>query len=161
MTGGFVGEVRYMGGEPRGSREGEKEDGFMPAPGHVALRKVVLNAARSKEFPEGSIRHGYDFIAPLTGDGHIDLEAWREHRGECFAHRFWGGEPSMRGLLVHRAGGLGGSTWAFEWKAGSKDEQEEEGFRFGDHAFRVGEYVSVREEEGQLLTFRVVSVGNP
>ena len=33
--------------------------------------------------------------------------------------------------------------------------------RFGDHAFRVGEYVSVREEEGQLLTFRVVSVGKP
>ena len=121
----------------------------------------MLNAARSKEFPEGSIRHGYDFIAPLTDDGHIDLEAWRSHRGECFAHRFWANEPSMRGLIVHRAGGLGGSTWAFEWKTGSKDEQEEEGFRFGDHAFRVGEYVSVREEEGQLLTFRVVSVGKP
>ncbi len=132
----------------------------MPAQSHVALRKVVLNAARSKEFPEGSIRHGYDFIAPLTDDGHIDLEAWRSHRGECFAHRFWADEPSMRGLLVHRAGGLGGSTWTFEWKTGSKDE-EEEGFRFGDHAFRVGEYVSVREEEGQLLTFRVVSVGKP
>ena len=40
-------------------------------------------------------------------------------------------------------------------------EEEEEGFRFGDHAFRVGEYVSVREEEGRLLTFRVVSVGKP
>ena len=70
----------------------------MSAPSHVALRKVVLNAARSKEFPEGSIRHGYDFVAPLTDDGHIDLEAWRSHRGECFAHRFWGDEPSMRGL---------------------------------------------------------------
>jgi hypothetical protein len=67
----------------------------------------------------------------------------------------------MRGLLVHRAGGRGGSTWAFEWKGGSKDEAEEEGFRFGDHAFRVGEYVSVRDEEGELLTFRVVSVGSP
>ena len=55
----------------------------------------------------------------------------------------------------------GGSTWAFEWKGGRKDEAEEEGFRFGDHAFKVGEYVSVREEEGELLTFRVVSVGNP
>ena len=133
----------------------------MPAPSHVALRKVVLNAARSKEFPEGSIRHGYDFIAPLTDDGHIDLEAWRSHRGECFAHRFWADEPSMRGLLVHRAGGRGGSTWTFEWKTGSKDEEEEEGYRFGDHAFRVGEYVSVREPEGQMLTFRVVSVGKP
>ena len=133
----------------------------MAAPSHAPLRKVTLNAARSKEFPDGSIRHGYDFVAPLTADGHIDLEAWQQHRGECFAHRFWGGEPSMRGLLVHRAGGLGGSTWAFEWKGGRKDDVEEEGFRFGDHPFKVGEYVSVREEEGELLTFRVVSVGKP
>ena len=133
----------------------------MAAPTHPGLRKVTLNAARSKEFPEGSIRHGYDFVAPLTEDGHIDLEAWKRRRGECFAHRFWGDEPSMRGLLVHRAGGPGGSTWAFEWNTGTRDEEEEEGFRFGDHAFGVGEYVSVREEEGKLLTFRVVGVGRP
>ena len=133
----------------------------MAAPAHAELRKVTLNAARSKEFPEGSIRHGYDFVAPLTEDGHIDLEAWKRRRGECFAHRFWGDEPSMRGLLVHRAGGPGGSTWAFEWNTGTRDEEEEEGSRFGDHAFRVGEYVSVREEEGKLLTFRVVGVGRP
>ena len=64
--------------------------------------------------------------------------------------------PASRGT-----GGRGASTWAFEWKGGRKDDAEEEGFRFGDHAFKVGEYVSVREEEGELLTFRVVSVGNP
>ncbi|HWY81581.1 MAG TPA: hypothetical protein VNY10_06550, partial [Roseiarcus sp.] len=93
----------------------------MAGSSHVALRKVTLNAARSKEFPEGSIRHGYDFVAPLTTDGHIDLEAWKQHRGECFAHRFWGNEPSLRGLLVNHAGGRGGSTWAFEWKGGRKD----------------------------------------
>ena len=133
----------------------------MAAPSNVALRKVTLHAARSKEFPEGSIRHGYDFVAPLTEDGHIDLEAWKAHRGECFAHRFWAGEPAMQGLLVHRAGGLGGSTWAFEWKSPRAGGEAEEGFRFGDHAFRVGEYVSVREAEGDLLTFRVVSVGKP
>ena len=132
----------------------------MAAPGPAALRKVTLNAARSKEFPEGSIRHGYDFVAPLTGEGHIDLEAWKRHRGECFAHRFWGDEPGMRGLLVRHAGGLGGSTWAFEWNRGTKTE-EEEGYRFGNHAFKVGEYVSVREEDGELLTFRVVSVAAP
>ena len=126
----------------------------------ATLRKVTLHAARSKEFPDGSIRHGYDFVAPLTEDGRIDLDAWKAHRGECFAHRFWAGEPTMQGRLVHRAGGLGGSTWAFEWKKGARDE-EEEGFRFGDHAFKVGEYVSVREAEGQLLTFRVVNVGKP
>jgi len=133
----------------------------MTTPNHAALRKVTLHAARSKEFPQGSIRHGYDFIAPLTEDGHIDLEAWKAHRGECFAHRFWAGEPAMQGLLVHRAGGPGGSTWAFEWKFPHAVDEEEEGFRFGDHTFRAGEYVSVREAEGELLTFRVVSVGKP
>ncbi len=93
----------------------------MAASSHVALRKVTLQAARSKEFPEGSIRHGYDFIAPLTDEGRIDLQAWKAHRGECFAHRHWGDEPTMQGLLVHRAGGPGGSTWTFEWK-GVKEE---------------------------------------
>ena len=132
----------------------------MTGPNNATLRKVTLHAARSKAFPEGSIRHGYDFIAPLTEDGHIDLEAWKAHRGECFAHRFWASEPTMQGLLVHRAGGFGGSTWAFEWKSPRKGD-EEEGFRFGDHAFKVGEYVSVREAEGDLLTFRVVSVSRP
>ena len=130
---------------------------------HVALRKVTLQAARSKEFPEGSIRHGYDFIAPLTDEGRIDLEAWKTHRGECFAHRHWGDEPTMQGLLVHRGGGFGGSTWTFEWK-GAKDSSpidEDEGYRFADHLFKVGEYVSVREPEGRMLTFRVVGVGKP
>ncbi len=46
----------------------------MTASSRAMLRKITLNAARSKEFPDGSIRHGYDFVAPLTGDGHIDVE---------------------------------------------------------------------------------------
>jgi hypothetical protein len=128
----------------------------MAGPHSATLRKIVLHAARSKEFPEGSIRHGYDFVAPLTHEGRIDLDAWKAHRGECFAHRFWADEPTMQGLLIHRAGGRGGSTWTFEWKGMS---DEEEGYRFGDHLFRVGEYVSVREPEGHMLTLRVVSVG--
>jgi hypothetical protein len=134
----------------------------MTADHPIPLRKVTLYAARSKEFPEGSIRHGYDFVAPLRDDGHIDLDAWKHHRGECFAHRFWPNEPTLQGLLVHRAGGRGGSTWAFEWKTSRRDaDEEEEGFRFGDHTFNVGDYVSVREPDGPLLTFRVNSVGKP
>ena len=73
-------------------------------------------------------------------------------------HRFWGDEPAERGLLAHRAGGRGGSNWVFELGAGSKLDEEETGFRFGDHVFRAGEYVSIREEDGDLVTFRVVSV---
>ena len=76
------------------------------------LKKVTLNAARSKAFPEGSIRHGYQFVAPLTEDGKIDREAWKAHRGECFVRRFWADDPEMRGLLVHRPSGQGGANWA-------------------------------------------------
>ena len=87
-----------------------------------ALRRVILHAARSKEYPAGSIRRGYDFIAPLTPEGRIDRDGWKTHRGECFAHRFWDDEPAQRGLLVHRAGGRGGSTWGFELGTGARLE---------------------------------------
>jgi hypothetical protein len=131
----------------------------MPSP--ARLRKVTLNAARSKELPEGSTRRGYDFVAPLTEDGRIDLEAWKRHRGECFVHRFFDSEPAMSGLLIHRAGGRGGSTWAFEWKGATRADEQEAAFRFADHAFKVGEYLSVREFDGELQTYRVVAVGKP
>ena len=60
---------------------------------------------------------------------------------------------------MHRAGGHGGSTWGFELGAGARLDEEDMGFRFGDHVFRPGEYVSVREPKGELVTFKVVSVG--
>ena len=119
------------------------------------LKSITLHAARSRAFPNGSIRHGYAFVAPLTEEGRIDAAAWKAHRGECIVHRFWADEPDMRGLLVHRPGGRGGANWAFE--LGESLDDEEEGFRFADHAFKPGEYVSLRED-GELMTFRVASV---
>ncbi|MGD0561960.1 MAG: hypothetical protein ABSA66_02630 [Roseiarcus sp.] len=129
----------------------------MTATVRSALKKVTLQAARSKEFPEGSMRHGYEFLAPLTESGRIDVEAWKARRSECFVHRFWGDEPPQRGLLAHRPGGPGGSTWSFEYETAAYRGDEEAGYRFGDHVFRVGEYVSIRED-GQLMPFKVVEV---
>ena len=120
------------------------------------LQTITLHAARSKAFPSGSIRHGYSFVAPLDGDGKIDAESWKAHRGECFVRRFWGDDPEMRGLLVHRPGGHKGANWAFE--LGENLDEEEPGFRFADHAFKPGEYVSLREQDGELTTFKVASV---
>ena len=130
----------------------------MPVAVRPPLKKVTLHAARSKAFPDGSIRHGYVFLAPLTEDGRIDLEAWKGRRGECFVRRFWGDDPPQRGLLAHRPGGRGGSTWAFEYGEAAALDEEAPGYRFADHVFRVGEYVSIREAEGELLTFKVVDV---
>ena len=38
------------------------------------------------------------------------------------------------------------------------DADDEPGFKFDKHVFKPGEYVSVREHDGKMRTFRVVSV---
>lgn len=38
----------------------------------IGLNRILLNLTRSKKFPYGSPRHGYDLIAPLDAEGHID-----------------------------------------------------------------------------------------
>lgn len=141
----------------------EEETVMTAANNHVAvamLRRIRLNLARSKAFPDGSARHGYEFVAPLDASGHIDVDAWRDARGECTVRRFWGNEAPERGFLVHRAGGAKGATWVFDYDQGDVDD-DEAGYRFGDHAFAPGEYVSLRDEDGEMHTFRVVSVEAP
>ncbi len=122
----------------------------MPGTG---LKKIRLNLARTKEHPMGSARHGYEFLAPLAADGRIDAEAWKKLRDKCRVRRFWGGEEEDVGHLVHRPGG----SWAFRYDI-SGDEDDEAGYRFGAHPFVVGEYVSIKDEDGDLNTFQVVTV---
>ncbi|MFN3890720.1 MAG: hypothetical protein ACK4MV_10010 [Beijerinckiaceae bacterium] len=119
--------------------------------------KITLQEARSKGAPAGSGQSGYEFFAPLDEGGFIDLESWKKERALCFVHRMDHGAVVERGLLVHRAGGAGGATWAFDYEAGTNDD-EEQGYRFGSHAFVAGEYVSVRDEDGELVTYKVAAV---
>jgi hypothetical protein len=122
---------------------------------HV-LKRIRLNLARSKEFPSGSARHGYEFIAPLDAVGHIDPELWRKYREHCGVRRFWGGEEET-GRLVHKSGGQEHARWIFDYDQ-SAEEDDEAGYRFAAHAFKPGEYVSIRDEDGEMHTFRVASV---
>jgi hypothetical protein len=119
--------------------------------------KIALQEARAKGAPAGPPKSGYEFFAPLDDGGHIDLESWKKERARCFVHRLEHGAIVERGLLVHRAGGAGGATWAFDYEAGTTDD-EEQGYRFGSHAFQVGEYVSVRDGDGVLVTYQVSAV---
>ncbi len=121
---------------------------------HV-LKRIRLNLARSKEFPEGSALHGYEFVAPLDQAGHIDLALWKQHRDHCRVRRFWGREEEA-GRLVHRPGGKGG-VWIFDYVPGTS-EDDEAGYRFASHAFIPGEYVSIRDEDGEMHTFQVAAV---
>jgi hypothetical protein len=122
---------------------------------HV-LKRVRLTLARSKEFPAGSARHGYEFVAPLDAQSHIDPELWRKHRDHCRVRRFWGDEEEV-GRLVHKPGGGEHARWVFDYDETAEDD-DEAGYRFGAHVFRPGEYVSVRDEDGEMHTFQVASV---
>jgi hypothetical protein len=119
----------------------------------VELCKIVLHLARDKRFPEGSWRHGYEIVAPLDAAGHIDLAAWRKARNLCRMRRFWAGEDEL-GHLVHTRGG----SWAFHYDVSEAPADDEVGYRFADHVFEIGAYVSIRDQEGDVKTFRVVSV---
>jgi hypothetical protein len=123
---------------------------------HV-LKRIRLNLARSKDFPSGSARHGYEFVAPLDANGHIDAKLWRQYREHCGVRRFWEDEDDQIGHLVHKPGGQDHARWIFDYDD-TAEEDDEAGYRFGDHVFRNGEYVSISDEDGEMHTFRVVSV---
>lgn len=125
--------------------------------GAERMFRITLQEARSKEAPAGDGASGYEFVAPLDAEGHIDLETWKKERVRCFVHRLDHGAVVERGLLVHRAGGAGGATWAFDYEPGTADD-EERGYRFASHAFETGEYVSIRDGEGALHTYRVSAI---
>nr|WP_155197531.1 hypothetical protein [Roseibium hamelinense] len=112
-----------------------------------------MNLARTKEYPNGSASHGYEFTAPLDDTGHIDAAVWKKERDHCRVRRFWGDEEEEIGHLVHRPGG----SWAFRYDI-EGDDDDEAGYRFGIHAFNPGEYVSIKDEDGDLYTFQVVTV---
>lgn len=122
-----------------------------------SFKRIRLHLARSKEFPTGSARHGYEFVAPLNAEGHIDAELWRKHRENCGVRRFWGADPEQVGHLLHKAGGAEHARWVFDYDE-SRSDDDEAGYRFGAHVFKPGEYVSVTEDDGEVHTFRVVSV---
>lgn len=116
------------------------------------LTRIRLELARTKEHPDGSRRHGYEFVAPLDAEGHLDAAAWKSVRERCRVRRFWGAEDDDVGHLVHRPGG----SWAFHYDIDG-DEDDEAGYRLAQHVFNIGEYVSIRDEDGELHTFRVVA----
>jgi len=118
----------------------------------LSLKTIRLELARTPEFPEGSARRGYEFKAPLAADGHIDAEAFAAVRKQCTVRRFWEGEPDGAGTLHHTRH----RTWAFSYEPGDADD--EPFYRLEQHVFRVGDYVTIRERDGQAFPFKVVKV---
>ena len=126
----------------------------MDKPVSAPLKRVRLELARDEEYPLGGRNHGYDFIAPIDDDGHISVEDWKRERERCRVKRFWEGEKDEVGHIIRKPGG----SWAFHYDIHGSQEADEGGYRFDQHSFKPGEYVSIREHDGELRTFKVMSV---
>lgn len=120
----------------------------------MSLMKIRLELARDPEFPEGSGDRGYEFTAPLDEDGHIAEAEWKRRRDRCRVRRFWNGEPEEVGHLIRKPSG----SWAFHYDLLGDPDDDEVGYRFRDHKFRRGGYVSIKEHDNVDRTFRVVMV---
>jgi hypothetical protein len=120
----------------------------------IHLSKISLESAPAPK--EVASQTHYDFVAPLDAQGHIDPSAWKDARALCFVHRKDKNGAVQHGLLVHRPGGAGGSTWVFDYELGQGDE--ESGFRFESHAFVAGAYVAIRDADGHSQTYRVAQI---
>ncbi|HMM13199.1 MAG TPA: hypothetical protein PKA57_01125 [Parvibaculum sp.] len=118
----------------------------------MTLYRVHMVLARNDEFPEGSSRHGYDFVVPLDEQGRLDPASWKSHAKDCVVRRFWVGEEDQRGRLRHA-----GTNWFIDYDETVVGD-EEPFFKLDRHAVKTGEYLSVNERDGEAHTFRIVSV---
>jgi len=120
----------------------------------MSLSRIVMRLARNPgtEFAGGDDHRGYTLTAPLTADGHLDDAAYTKHRAECTVRRFTPAEDPTLGRLARR-----GKVWFFDYDA-SGSAHDEPVHRLGEHRFAVGEYVSVADEQGRPLTYKIVEV---
>jgi hypothetical protein len=114
------------------------------------LVKIRVELARTDGYPEGSRLHGYEFVAPLTGDGHIDASVWRTQKEKCRVRRFWRGEPDAWGVLRHV-----GHGWRFDYDRRETND-DEPFFKLDRHRLVTGAYVSITEHDGVQRPFKVV-----
>jgi hypothetical protein len=119
----------------------------------TTISRIVLELAREAEHPFGDSTHGYELHLPLTPSGQIDPAAWRKHRDFCRVRKFRSGADELRGRILHGPGG----RWSFDYDDAS-GRDDEHGFRLKDERFVPGEYISIRESDGKMRTFQVVSV---
>lgn len=120
----------------------------------MELSRIVMRLARNPgtEFSGGDDHRGYALTAPLTADGHLDETAFRQARDGCQVRRFAPDEDPIDGRLARR-----GERWFFDYDD-TADADDEAVFRLGEHRFAVGEYVTVNDEDGRPLTYKVVDI---
>ncbi|AZS21499.1 MULTISPECIES: hypothetical protein [unclassified Caulobacter] len=120
----------------------------------MSLSRIVMRLARNPgtEFAGGDDHRGYALTAPLTADGHIDEGEYAKVKASCSVRRFAPAEDAVDGRLNKR-----GQRWFFDYDA-AEESDDEPLHRLGEHRFALGEYVTVTDEDGRPLTYKVMEV---
>lgn len=120
----------------------------------MSLSRIVMRLARNPgtEFAGGDDHRGYALTAPLTEDGHLDAVAYAKAKDECVVRRFAPDEDVADGRLNRR-----GERWFFDYDE-DVELDDEPVHRLGQHRFAPGEYVTVTDDEGRPLTYKVMEV---
>ncbi len=120
----------------------------------MSLQRIVMRLARNPgtEFAGGDDHRGYALTAPLTAEGKLDEAAYGKLKTKCSVRRFSPDEDPSDGRLMRR-----GERWYFDYDQDDANDDEPI-HRLGDHRFAVGEYVTVTDDEGRPLTYKVVEV---
>lgn len=117
------------------------------------LTQVVMELAREPGHPHGDRDRAYQLRLPLAEDGRIDEDAFEHLANACTVKRIRPGEEPRYGLLRRGASG----QWSFDYD--NRQEFEDElAFRLAEERFVPGEYISIREDDGTLHTFQIISV---
>ena len=120
----------------------------------MSLSRIVMRIARNPgtEFSGGDDHRGYTLVAPLDAAGKLDAAAFAKDDTACTVHRFTPDEDPVDGMLGRRAG-----QWFSNY--GEEDDLADEPlYRLGDHVFAVGEYVTVTDEDGRAMTYKVTEL---
>ena len=118
----------------------------------MSLMTIRLELGRTADAPQGDINHGYEFIAPLNRDGHLDIAEWASEKDRCGVRSFRPGHAERRGMLRHV-----GRGWRFDYLPGRTDD-DEPFFKLDRHIIAPGLYVTITEEDGVERPFRIVAV---
>ena len=120
----------------------------------MSLSRIVMRLARNPgtEFSGGDDHRGYALTAPLTEDGLLDAAAYAKAKDDCVVRRFAPDEAAADGRLNRR-----GERWFFDYDE-DVELDDEPVHRLGQHRFALGEYVTVTDEDGRALTYKVMEV---